>query len=147
MTDLEHSARKLLRATYSPINSTRTDAPSRQKAWAKYSLVANLQIMPAELDRLASDLGPNSRIMLALKAVVQQDVTASALENVPLFTEVNWDSLVSMTEGLVKLRQQDLDEFRSAYQAIIDAYEHRVAMQSSGVGDQGDVTPGRESEL
>jgi len=85
--------------------------------------------------------------MLALKAVVQQDVTASALENVPLFTEVNWDSLVSMTEGLVKLRQQDLDEFRSAYQAIIDAYEHRVAMQSSGVGDQGDVTPGRESEL
>jgi len=43
-----------------------------------------------------------------------------APQNVSSFAEVNWETLISMAEALVKLWELDFKEFRDAYRTLTD---------------------------
>ncbi|HEY7293568.1 MAG TPA: hypothetical protein VH916_00950, partial [Dehalococcoidia bacterium] len=121
MAELDHSARKMFRATYSPLTSPQKGRPPK-RALAKYSLIANLGIRHDELQRLKRRLVIEPPAMLALDTVVNSQVTDSALEQVPLFAEVDWTKLVSVAEALAELREQDLRDFRGTHAAIVEMY-------------------------
>jgi hypothetical protein len=118
--DLEHSARRLLRATYTPF----VNDPKRRlkgQAWPKFSLLAALQPTHDEVIRLRRVAGVDPSALAAAEGALEADGNV-VLDRVAPFADVDWSSLSSVAEHLAELRRQDLDEAREAHAAIADAH-------------------------
>lgn len=146
MADLENSARKLLRATYTPLKSNQESRPSSGQALAKRSFVATLQITPDELQRLKERHNIGASASIALDAVVMGNGWSSPLETAPLLAEVDWQSLISIGEMLIELREQDIQALQTVSTAILDAFERdrRSGRAEAVPRAQGDVAPRRQ---
>src|SRR5262249_36989742 len=105
MADLENSERRLLRATYAPVDPRRR--VSSKKALAKRSYAASLQITHAELDRLKRS-GIHAPPPKPKETIAVESASSSLLDSAATFAEVDWHSLIAVGEELVKLREQDL---------------------------------------
>jgi hypothetical protein len=127
VTDLEHSARTLLRASHAPIALKPEARRAPGRAVAKYSFLANLRITPEEHRRLRRRLDLDPSVVTTVEAVANAKNTTFAPEIVPPFAGVEWDSLVSIGEALTKLREQDLEAFRDIHTAFLDSYEEERA--------------------
>jgi len=142
MADLNNSARKLLRATYTPIHRKR-DLPRLKQAWAKFSFINEMQVTHKELDAIRKLSDANVSAVDAIESVINQKVAAAGMENVPLFADIKWDSLISITEHLAKLREDDLEVIRATDSAIWDAYakeEGATSLQSQTAQAQEETT-------
>jgi hypothetical protein len=141
MSDLENSARKLLRATYVPFKPE-PGKPSRGKrAWEKRAIVAGLAITDDELDRLAqhpgSGLKSTKAIQAALRAIqttVHGNGATSAPENAIRFADVEWSALSLIVKALVTLREHDLKTFQDTHAAILRAYTKNQTAARKGQG-------------
>src|SRR6266571_5932888 len=141
MAELWNSARKLLRATHTPLkpkpNAQKGKPPAR--AWPKYSAVASLQISHDEMSQLRThrDVGQRKTKQMqtalrAVESVVGRGGSDFDLDNVAPFAEVDWGALGRITKTLVKIRERDLQDFRVAHAAIIKAYESQARKRPRG---------------
>jgi hypothetical protein len=133
--DLENSERRLLRATYHPVHPQRRVSPKR--ALAKRYYAASLQITRDELRRLKrADI--DAPAAKAIETVAVGNTPSSLPESAAIFAEVDWDSLISIGEALVELREQDLAAFREISPGILDAYERGEASRKAQALAPGD---------
>jgi hypothetical protein len=119
MPELDNSARSSLRATYTRI-ALRSAHPSRPgQAWAKHSFVAGLQATSDEFNRLLGRVKIAPNVRHAVETVINAKIGAAQLDNVPLFADIEWESLAHVGKALEQLREEDLDLGRDTWAEIV----------------------------
>jgi type II secretory pathway pseudopilin PulG len=112
MAELENSARKQLRATYTPLRIPDGRKPAIGRARAKYALAARLQITPSELERLTRRQPIDPGVRAALARVAGLHNGSTLVEAVQPFAEIDWPALTAIAERLAQLREEDLKALR-----------------------------------
>src|SRR5262249_45495642 len=118
MAELENSARKQLRATYTPLRIPDDRKPTIGRARAKYALAVRLQITPSELERLTRRQPIDPAVRAALARTPGPHTGSPLVEAVPPFAEIDWPALTAIAERLGQLREEDLAALRGIKTAL-----------------------------
>src|SRR5215475_3638054 len=118
MAELENSARRQLRATYTPLRIPDDRKPTIGRARAKYALAARLQITPSELERLTRRQPIDPGVRAALARVAGPHNGSTLVEAVQPFAEIDWPALTAIAERLGQLRDEDLKALRDIKTAL-----------------------------
>src|SRR5262249_33062646 len=103
MAELENSARRQLRATYTPLRIPDDRKPTIGGARAKYALAARLQITPSELERLTRRQPIDPDVRGALARVAGPHNGSTLVEAMQPFAEIEWPALTAIAERLAQL--------------------------------------------
>jgi len=143
MAEIPNSQRSFLRATYTPIQPKEDQGGGHgvevqlSRAWEKWSFVASLKPSLRELGDLRSrfversgqaDIVSPSSIGDVLKGIemigstIPRCGTPSALRDVSLFREIEPHSLIRIAQGLVELRQEQVESIIRAQQPLLEAF-------------------------
>lgn len=138
MAVLDNSARKILRATYTPLKRPAA-SPPLQQAWAKVAFAASLQVNADEFERLAGRPDLSAAVLPAVRATIDRRRRGPS-ETASLFADVPWNDLLQVGDELQEIRQAELADFRDTYATIIAARRMRPA------SDEEDVSSDRDEQ-
>jgi len=142
MSELDHSKRATLQATYTPIQLSpkeRVSVATNGRAIEKYNFAASLKPTNEEIDQLTAQYQSNAHAAAkvdALHVVKKTLVEAGArltFGNAPQFRRISPDTLATIGSDLVELRKKKLTALLADQNRLANAFLSQVNSQTAAV--------------